>query len=140
MCSVPALLGTRAAARAAAARFADGAGRFGWHWPVFAQRELAFVAMDAGEWGAARNHLDTALVLARKLGAACLALAVRQDQAVLALRAGNIEAARAMLERVIPQIPLEEASYRHYSQTQLALARASPGRGRPRDGNCPQGR
>ena len=116
------VVGDSASARAAATRFAEGAVRFGWHWPVFAQRDLAFVAMDAGEWGAARSHLDSAVVLARKLGAASLVLAVRQDQAVQELRAGNIRAARAMLERVIAQIPLEEASYRHYSQTQLALA------------------
>ncbi len=116
------VVGDSAAARAAAVRFADGAGRYGWHWPVFAQRELAFVEMDAGAWAAARTHLDTALVLARKLGAASLALAVQQDQGVVALRSGDARAARTMLQRVASQIPMEEAAYRHYTLTELALA------------------
>ena len=116
------LVGDTAAARSAASRFAEGATRFGWHWPVFAQRELAFVAMDAGEWSTARSHLDSALVYARNLGATGLELSVVQDQGVLALRAGNARAARATFERVISQIPPDQASYRHYTLTQLAVA------------------
>lgn len=116
------LVGDTVAARAAARRFAEGAIRFGWHWPVFAQRLLAFVAMDAGEWAPARRHLDSALAYARKLGAAGLELSVVQDQGVLALRAGNAKAARAILERVASQIPTDQESYRHYTLTQLALS------------------
>jgi tetratricopeptide (TPR) repeat protein len=116
------VVGDTATARSAAARFAEGAIKFGWHWPVFAQRELAFVAMDAGEWASARSHLDSALVHARKLGAAGLELSVVQDQGVLALRAGNPREARTILERVIPQISADEASFRHYTLTQLAVA------------------
>jgi hypothetical protein len=116
------LVGDTAAARSAATRFAEGATRFGWHWPVFAQRELAFVAMDAGEWATARSHLDSALVHARKLGATGIELSVVQDQGVLALREGNARAARAILERVASQIPPDQAPYRHYTLTQLAVA------------------
>ena len=116
------VVGDTAAARAAAQRFADGAGRFGWHWPVYAERELAFVAMDAGEWASARSHLDSALAQARRLGAAALALSVQQDQGILALREGNPGAASSLLRRVASQIPADEASFRHYTLTQLALA------------------
>jgi tetratricopeptide (TPR) repeat protein len=116
------VVGDRVAARAAAVRFAEGAARYGWHWPVFAQRELAFVEMDAGAWVPARKHLDTALVLARKLGATSLALAVQQDQGIVALRSGDAQGARAMLRRVASLIPKEETAYRHYTLTELALA------------------
>ncbi len=116
------LVGDTVTARSAAARFAEGAVQFGWHWPVFAQRALAFVAMDAGEWATARRHLDSALIHARKLGAVGLELSVAQDQGVVALREGNFRAARAILERVVRQIPPDQGSYRHYTMTQLALA------------------
>jgi len=116
------VVGDTARARAAAVRFAAGADRYGWHWPVFAQRELAFVEMDAGNWAAAARHLDTARTRARTLGASGLALSVEQDFGVLALREGNAPAARTILSRVVRQIPADEASFRHYTLTQLALA------------------
>ncbi len=116
------VVGDTARARAAAMRFAAGGDRYGWHWPVFAQRELAFVEMDAGNWVAAARHLDTARTRARTLGASGLELSVEQDFGILALRQGNPRAARAILSRVVSRIPADEASFRHYTLTQLALA------------------
>ena len=116
------VVGDTARARAAAERFAAGADRYGWHWPVFAQRELAFVEMDAGNWVAAGRHLDSARVRARQLRATALALAVDQDAGILALKRGDARAARDILQRVVAQIPAEEGAFRHYSRTQLALA------------------
>ena len=72
--------------------------------------------------GPRRGRTSTPSVLARKLGAASLALAVQQDQGVVALRSGDARAARTMLQRVASQIPMEEAAYRHYTLTELALA------------------
>jgi tetratricopeptide (TPR) repeat protein len=116
------VVGDTARARAAAERFAAGADRYGWHWPVFAQRELAFVEMDAGNWAAAARHLDRARVRARTLGAKALELSVEQDVGILLLREGNPRAAHTILSRVVSQIPPSEASFRHYTLTQMALA------------------
>lgn len=109
-------------ARQAAERLAAGASRYGWHWPVFGQRMLAFVAVDAGDFATARRHLDSARVFARALGAAGLESSVEQDRGLVALREGKNREARAIFARVAAGTPAAQASSRHYTLTQLALA------------------